>query len=460
MKRFISVIFISLLMAGLFAQEKIGTVPENTFSINTINGNTPVYCYYEDTQGLISTVRNFYITIGDKTYGPYEDLSYRIESNTVWYTAKTENGWQVFKNGKPYSEQYDHINYFYILKNNLPAYYYEIDGKIYIQNGNIKQGPIEKVEKALGIYETIIIYTKKDNDVYLYYKDKRYGPLGKTSHLSCASYFSIYYTWEKNNKIYLNKDGLEFAGPFDAIDLCDFSPDYKSFSYITSSNNLKTLWLNKTKIFEAKDISNVSFIDNETLAFSFCDNNNKWFVKAGDKKYGPFKEVDSITVSDDGKKTAIVYTDSSNNKYLQIGTEKAGPYKTCKKVMFSPDSKKITYYQSYYYVGKLMMNNQIVAEQEPEVLLFSEDSSGLVYIKKDYYPTTVYQIVLNDFSSELYDSIYLGKFKNNILSYEAVKDKINSTKLIFNNQEYTGSFTSDGTGYVYIDGEYIYYKKF
>lgn len=467
MKRFISVIFISLLMAGLFAQEKIGTAKnENVYYLNMLKNKTPFYCYYKDKNGYVSQIREKFICIGNKEFGPYSSIKLDYTDDAVYYYAEKKGKWAIYKNGKQISENFDAIANFYISNEGVMYYCYSKDGQHYIQNGSENYGPYEKISGINNLPNTIICFTYKNDSWSLFYDNKIYEDIGPKSSYKVYN-GKLYYISQKNNKQYINNEsGMYFKIPFDEdikIELLDFSPEKNNLLYTTTNGKTKKVWINKLEVFEAEDITNINFIGEESIIFSYCDSDGNWYVKDDDMIDEPLSKVYSITVSNDMEQIAIAYADTEGKAYLRIGEEITGPHGLINNVLFSPDGTKLTY-ELYNMDFLLMINNEVKVKREsilPHFLFphFSEDSKDWVCLDHTLADLK-WIIVLENYISEKKDYVSIKKFKNGIISFLEEKDKANYEKLLFNNQEYTGSFTSDGTGYVYIDGENIYYKKF
>ena len=65
MKKLLLLVALCTLGTGLFADKKLGCISagQNVLSVSLMGDNTPVITYYEETDGLISSIQNYLIEL-------------------------------------------------------------------------------------------------------------------------------------------------------------------------------------------------------------------------------------------------------------------------------------------------------------------------------------------------------------------------------------------------------------
>ena len=65
MKKLLLLVALCTLGTGLFADKKLGCISagQNVLSVSLMGDNTPVITYYEETDGLISSIQKYLIEL-------------------------------------------------------------------------------------------------------------------------------------------------------------------------------------------------------------------------------------------------------------------------------------------------------------------------------------------------------------------------------------------------------------
>ncbi|HOK00154.1 MAG TPA: hypothetical protein PLW34_11415, partial [Termitinemataceae bacterium] len=109
MKKTVMILYVFVFALTLHAQEIVGTTTEDILQIGVIDGKTPVYVSKTIREGLISTIVEYYVTIGKEKAGPYDDvgwLTFSPDGKTLAYGAKIDNKWYLIA-GKEKAGPYD-----------------------------------------------------------------------------------------------------------------------------------------------------------------------------------------------------------------------------------------------------------------------------------------------------------------------------------------------------------------
>ena len=460
MKKKVIIFILFGMIFSLFAKEQIGICDKSVYNVGFIQNNIPICFYYEDSQGLISVVKKYYVRIGNNDFGPYDSIdSWLFTSDKIIYTARIDNEACLFINGACL-ERYKSISNFFIADDKETLIYaFETDSGIYLKCRDKEIGPFEQLKYFLVSNDKIISYVAKEKSkFYIYTEQNKYGPFDDVTDCKYQQEEAYAYRVEKNKKEYVyTKDGL-LAGPFDSLYIGNFSSDGKKIAYEAHSHNKnnrnETLWVNKDKVSEGLLISDIDFV-NDKLLYSVCtsqEGNYIYYIYFGSKKYGPFTQVGDVASSPDKNIIAFSYShDSSPDAkfYLSVGNEKAGPYEYCYQITFSPNGKKIAYVikksGQYYFICN---QNQYGPYESINDIAFSEDGASFAYITStEYFKDAILHI--GDFQTEIYDFIIDLKFYNNNLTYTAVKNGLYYNMVILDNKEFVGN---------YINGNLIYIK--
>lgn len=95
MKKIIFIMCVLITSFQLFTQEIISlSEGQQILQIGMINDSTTVYVIEESTQGLISTIKTYYVITGKEKAGPYDncfDLVYSPDGKTLAYKALIDN---------------------------------------------------------------------------------------------------------------------------------------------------------------------------------------------------------------------------------------------------------------------------------------------------------------------------------------------------------------------------------
>lgn len=464
-KNFLIIVFF-LLIVNLFAKEQIGECNKNVYNVGIIQNNVPVCFYYEDIEGLISVINKFYIKIGNEDFGPYDSIdSWLFTSDKIIYTARINDEICLFINGKCL-EHYKGISNFFIADDKESLIYaYECESGVYIKSKLNEFGPFEQVKYFLVDNNKIVSYVVKEKKNYYIYTEKnKYGPFDDVPDWIYQNNNYAYKVIINNKEYIYDKNGF-FSGPFDTVYLRSFSIDGTQLAYetIEEDKNTKsipainsTLWVNKNKVAEGWIISNISFVGN-SLIYSIFTKQEGNFIFFADKKYGPFRQIREVKNFPNQNKFAFSYSNNyaPNEKYyLRVGDEKAGPYDDCYYITFSEDGSNVAYVikddNDRYLVNKI---NKFGPYESISNILFSEDGKNLVYVSSDEYFKN--QILhKDDFQSKEYDFITNINFYKNILTYTAERNGICYKKILLKNIELIGNYVNEK--FVYIENGTIY----
>jgi len=200
MKKHLCSIIILLFSFILSAQNNITlSSDQHMIYLGAIDKTTPVYIIRKDTEGLISTIKEYYYYIGEEKNGPYDEYGWPVfspDGKTLAYTAKIDGKWYVIA-GKEKAGPYDNCDQLTFSPDGKTlAYTAKIDGKWYVIAGKEKAGPYDKCD------------------------DLTFSPDGKT----------LAYTAKIDGKWYV-VNGKEKAGPYEDIWDIAFSPDGKTLAY-------------------------------------------------------------------------------------------------------------------------------------------------------------------------------------------------------------------------------------
>ena len=99
LRKFCIISFVILCMSmKLIAKEKIETCSPNVYQLYILENETPVCFYYEEEEGLISIIRKYFVQIGNKKYGPYDEIiDFDSYENAFYYSARIDNNLYVYK---------------------------------------------------------------------------------------------------------------------------------------------------------------------------------------------------------------------------------------------------------------------------------------------------------------------------------------------------------------------------
>lgn len=138
MKNNLFIIIFVATVCTVFAQTKIANCNyENVLDVGVINENTPVIAYYTDREGFISTIREYFVDIGNDTFGPFDDVSvysfeYSPNGKSLAYKAKIDSKYYVFYDKEKFGPFDEKPNLEFLPDGKTLAYEAKIDGKHYI----------------------------------------------------------------------------------------------------------------------------------------------------------------------------------------------------------------------------------------------------------------------------------------------------------------------------------------
>ena len=462
MKKKILIIFLVFIMTNSFAREKMGICKGNVYSLDFTDNNTPVCLYYEEEEGLISLIKKLYVQYGNNYFGPYDSVYSMIVSNDrIIYVAGTDQNYYVYVNGIESSKAYNQISYLNLLDDNKTLIYcYEIEGKEYLHNGNEDLGPFEEVKDFYISNTKLLGYTiKENNDYFLFINDSKYGPFDEVGDVKIGNNNSFAIVTKKDKKEYIyNSQGL-LAGPFGVIILHSISGKGNKISYVTlvDENDLfqSTLWVDNTIIDQGYYFSNVHFLYNDDLLYTYCDDRLKEYIHFGQKEYGPYSLIfGNVVLSDDKKLLAFSYPEEACKHYLHVGNEIAGPFESCDKIYISPDNKKVLYIiregNSKYLVYK---QKKIGPYNYIYDVFFDNSNSDFAYITEEKLAGPQ-RIHMNEYRTSEYDYIFEKQVANGIVSFKGHRNLCSYDMVFFNGKEYVGRY-KNGT-LIYIDDGIIY----
>ncbi|TCW61870.1 WD40 repeat domain-containing protein [Treponema sp. J25] len=134
MKKTAMILHVFVFALTLHAQKIVGTTTEDILQIGVIDGKTPVYVSKTIKEGLISTIVEYYVTIGKEKAGPYDvvgRLTFSPDGKTLAYGAQIDNKWCVFA-GKEKAGPYDGVGWLTFSPDGKTlAYKAEIDEEYY-----------------------------------------------------------------------------------------------------------------------------------------------------------------------------------------------------------------------------------------------------------------------------------------------------------------------------------------
>ena len=183
MKKKILVILFILITVKIFAKEQIGTCNENVYKVGLIQKNIPVCLFFEEEQGLISTIKKYYIKIGDNNFGPYDSInSWLFTSDKIIYTAKQDERYGLFINGINV-DFYKGISNFFISNDKQTLIYaFENETGVYIKSGQKEIGPFDGIKYFLVYDDKVISYVViEKSKFYIYTVNYKYWPFDDVS---------------------------------------------------------------------------------------------------------------------------------------------------------------------------------------------------------------------------------------------------------------------------------------
>lgn len=468
MKRVLLIFLFFLFSNNLFAAKQIGVSEKNVYKIGLIQDSIPVSLCFEDTQGLISIVKQFYVKIGEKKFGPYDSIdSWLFTSEQIIYTAKNDKGIGLYINGDNIAN-YKGVSNFLISKDRKTLIYaYESDSGIFIKRGQDSLGPFEAVKYFLVSDDKLLSYVVKEkSQFYIYTATEKYGPFDDVPNWKYQNE-SYAYIVDKNSKKYIyTSEGL-LNGPFSNVYLECFSPDGKMLAYVSTDDDKKTnsipgitstLWINKKKIEEGWIVAEVLFMKDNEVLYNIINKKGDIFVKHGDKKIGPFHQVSDIACAENSKTFAFSYSYdyAPNNKYyIRVGKENAGPYDNCYNISLSPNGKKIGYMIKDNGSSYLICDQQKMGPYESiEDIKFSNDDKFFTYVTSDGHYRN-YVLHLYKFESQKYDYISNVFFSNNIVHFTANKNRVGYSMIVHEGKEVVGSYINEKLVYIIDDKIYM-----
>src|SRR5574344_21225 len=197
MKKHLCSIIILLFSFILSAQNNITlSSDQHMIYLGAIDKTTPVYIIRKDTEGLISTIKEYYYYIGEEKTGPYDKCGWPVfspDGKTLAYTAKIDGKNYVIAGKEkvgPYNWCYDLT---FSPDGKTLAYTAEIDGKLYVIAGKEKAGPYNwccfltfspdgktLAYQAIIDCEWYVIAGKEKAGPYNWCVDLTFSPDGKT----------------------------------------------------------------------------------------------------------------------------------------------------------------------------------------------------------------------------------------------------------------------------------------
>ncbi|MCX7950242.1 MAG: WD40 repeat domain-containing protein [Treponemataceae bacterium] len=171
MKARLFCIFAWFLAVSSFAQEKVmlGKGEEIT-TIGLLNGATPVYVVRQLREGLISTIKKYYVVTGNEKAGPYDDvddLTFSPDGKVLAYRVEIGGQWYVIT-GNEKAGPYDDVwGLAFSPDGKMLVYAVEVDGQWYMMDGKEKTGPYK--------YEDIGPLTFSPDGIALVYRAKING---------------------------------------------------------------------------------------------------------------------------------------------------------------------------------------------------------------------------------------------------------------------------------------------
>ena len=469
MKKITIVFLLILTTINLFAKEQIGTCNKNVYNVGVIQNNVPVCFCFEETQGLISTIKKYYVKVGNNEFGPYDFIdSCLFTSDKIIYTAKQNDKWGLFANGQNLGYYKGISNFFISDDKKTLSYAFESETGVYIKCGEKQLGPFEGLKYFLVSDDKIISYVVNEKSkYYIYAKNKKYGPFDDVSDWKFQT-DSFAYKVQKNNKQYVFTESGLLIGPFGDVHLKCYSNDGKKLAYVTVNDyeikeslneSLKsvvsTLCINDKIIDTGWLISEVDFLDDNELIYSISDiskKNPESYIHYGNKKYGPFLSIRDVALSKDKQTIAFSYqsdyADYGSNYYLCVANEKAGPYEDCYNITFSPDGKSLAYEIKENKEWYLIYNQKKLGPYQSITDITISDNNKLAYVSSDeYFKNNILHI--GNFQSKPHNFIMNVKFFGDIISYRAEDDYEFYDLIVLEGKELVGK---------YINGSLIYFE--
>ncbi len=225
------------------------------------------------TEGLISTIAEYYILTPDSKLGPFE---------SVFDVAFFDSGKQILISVKK-------------------------EGKFFVYKNNEVSGPFDNIGRFSVIYSTnfYTYWVKENNVLFVMTPDNKLGPYSKVSFLTADQKSkNIAWTAQKSSEqteLFMNANSIAKA---DKIVIFGFYTDKRTFCYATGTSAGYYLYIGSKVYGPYENIGLDLAVKNEDLAIFFAKISGSWYLIAGKEKVGPFDSTGFVAISPDGGKIA------------------------------------------------------------------------------------------------------------------------------------------------------------
>lgn len=295
-----------------------------------------------------------YVQINNKVYGPFvlnafpkvssdkKNLAFCYEKNNKLYIQINNKSYGPFPISFDskcfFSDDFSRYGYTWEDKKNN-ARFFIVDGQKYgpfnIGKVNVKEFDVSRVDMDFPSVGSGFAFSfKKEDKYYVQFNETVLGPYDGVFNLGFLPDNKIFYYFENDNQSFV-KVGEKIYGPYDSL--------------IKKKSENNALIIEKLPTFFS-----ISFFSSDKdqgyITFFSYKLNDKYYLKVGDKDFGPYdNQILLANVSQDMQKIAVVYLDPEQKYfYVKVDDNVFGPYVNTVFLQpipfFSEDNSKITFY--------------------------------------------------------------------------------------------------------------------
>jgi len=302
--------------------------------------------------------RSIWVLIGDDEFGPYDNVSGPFRNTTdgdICFFGTRDDVTYLYDFSGIIAGPYSNVEPLYFYRGlQLSSYHVEIDGKWYYVRNNELTGPFDSIG-SLPHYDRntgIDIFTAETDGLrYIIIGDKKYGPYDEIAAIGRNLYNETYrYIVKIKKSWYLFKEDITIkidVIPGDMIFNCKDTvinispfnskqPQEKLF-YIINGAELEGPFGPYGTIYEHKNNEGI-ITGYNTLSYDPTSKRSTYSMITGGKEFGPYDNSPYCGSLKDGSIIARIYL--NDNLFLLAGDKKYGPYQQINKIVFNKSNEK------------------------------------------------------------------------------------------------------------------------